>query len=110
MKTQTSSSDVNTDFKFVDSYGNWTRFWIGTATDKTLPLTKLTPFVLNKAILGMVGEVKDVKFLKNGLLFVEVDQRSHALNLLKTKMLNDIPVEFTPHRTLNHSSPTTDRP
>ena len=80
---------------------DWPKFLvIKSLSDK--PILKHGLFIIGKAIQGIVGEPKNVTSLKKaGLLLVEVDKRHQAIALLKTKLLHDIQVEITPHRTLN---------
>ena len=80
---------------------NWPRFLIIRSLSEK-PILKLSIFIISKAIQGNIGEAKNVTPLKKaGLLLIEVDKKHHAENLLKTELLHDIPVEITPHRTLN---------
>lgn len=59
-------------------------------------------FVIAKAIEGIAGKPVMVKRLvQAGLLLIEVDRKHYAINLLKANKLHDIPVEISPHRTLN---------
>ena len=82
---------------------HWHKFWVVKADDPNVHLAKTDPFVIDKAIEGMVGQVKSVTGLRSGHLLIEVDCLSHANNLEKTKKLAHIPVEASPHRTLNSS-------
>ena len=82
---------------------NWPRFFIVQGSNPEYPITRLHPFAIQKAIKGMVGDVKDAKKLRNDLLFIEVDRRSHAISLMNTTQLASVPVVVSPHRTLNSS-------
>ena len=65
-------------------------------------IVKHNIFVISKSIQGIAGTVKNVNFLKKSdMILVEVSQKQQAINLLGTKMLHDIPVEVSAHRTLN---------
>ncbi len=102
--TMIKANPSNASTKFVINEDYWPRFWICKPTNKDNPLSKLKIFAIQKAIHGMIGEVKDMKPMgRTGLLFIEVDRYSHVLNMMKTKSLANIPVEFNPHRTLNSS-------
>ena len=79
----------------------WPRFLIIHSTDENNNMNKLSPFVVNKVIIGLAGEPKTVKKLRSGDLLVEVTRRSHATNLLKTKIFHNLPVSVSPHRSLN---------
>ena len=95
-----ASSPMNSEF-FTNS--SWPRFFIIQESDPENPISRLHPFAIQKGIEGMVGKVKDVKKLRNDLLFIEVDRRSHAVNLMNTTRLANVPVVVSPHRTLNSS-------
>ena len=82
----------------------WPRFLIMEAADKNIPLD-LNAFVLKKAIDGMAdAELDNVKPMKSGRVFIEVETKQQCKNLLKTsKPLGYLPVKVSPHRTLNSS-------
>ena len=69
--------------------------------DKNIPLD-LNAFVLRKAIDGMANaELDNVKPMKSGRVFIEVETRQQCKNLLKTtKLLGYLPLKVSPHRTL----------
>ena len=86
-----------------DSYNdqNWPRFLVVKSCDDK-SILKHNSFVVAKAIEGIAGKPKEVRALKHaGLLLIEVDRKHYAVNLLKAKLLHDIPVEISAHRTLN---------
>ena len=74
------------------------------AADQNVPLN-LNAFVMKKAIDGMANaELDNVKPLKSGRVFIEVETKQQCKNLLKTtKLLGYLPVKVSPHRTLNSS-------
>ena len=74
------------------------------AADKNIPLD-LNAFVLKKAIDGMANaELDNVKPMKSGRVFIEVEAKQQCKNLLMTtKLLGYLPVKVSPHRTLNSS-------
>ena len=82
----------------------WPRFLTMEAADQNVPLD-LNSFVLTKAIDGMANaELDNVKPMKSGRVFIEVETRQQCKNLLKTtKLLGYLPVKVSPHRTLNSS-------
>ena len=65
----------------------------------------LNAFVLKKAIDGMANaELDNVKPMKSGRVFIEVETKQQCKNLLKTtKLLGYLPVKVSPHRSLNSS-------
>ena len=64
-----------------------------------------TKFVLKKAIDGMANaDLDNVKPMKSGSVFIQVETKQQCKNLLKTtKLLGYLRVKVSPHRTLNSS-------
>ena len=96
-KTSNQTSENQND-------NQWPRFLIMEAADQKVPLN-LNAFVLKKAIDGMANaELDNVKPMKSGSVFIEVETKQRCKNLLKTtKLLGYLPVKVSPHRTLNSS-------
>ena len=67
------------------------------------PLSKLSPFVIQKVLKGLVGSQKSVKKLKSGSLLVEVERAVHARTLMNIKHFFNIPAKCSPHSSLNMS-------
>ena len=82
---------------------SFTRFIVIQSTIPNTPITSLSPFVIEKQLNGIVGHPKQVKKMKNGSLLVEVEKPAQSKNLLKTTTFFKIPVQCTPHNTLNTS-------
>ena len=80
----------------------WPRFLIVEAADQNVQLN-LNAFVLKKAIDEMANaELDNVKPM---WVFIEVETKQQCKNLLKTtKLLGYLPVNVSPHRTLNPSN------
>ena len=74
------------------------RFLIIESTDSDKPLTKLSPFALQKGIKGLAGVPKDVNRLRSGHVLIEVDCKSHCRNLLQSNMIVDASLD------INHST------
>ena len=94
----------NTSNQTNENDNQWPRFLIMEAADKNKPLN-LNAFVLKKAIDGMANaDLDNVKPMKSGSVFIEVETKQQCKNLLKTtKLLGYLPVKVSPHRTLNSS-------
>ena len=67
------------------------------------PLSKLSPFVIQKVLVSVSGSPKSVKKLNSGALLVEVEKPRHAENLLKINRFHLTPAKCTPHGSLNKS-------
>ena len=65
------------------------------------PISKLSPFILDKAIRSAVGAVKTVRPLRNGDFLLEVTSAVQSRIVSKFDNLAGCPVTASPHRTLN---------
>ena len=79
------------------------RFLIIESTVPDEPLSKLSPFVIEKVLVGLAGSPKSVKKLKSGGLLIEVEKATHSKNLMKIKHFFNIPTKCVPHTSLNTS-------
>ena len=74
------------------------------STDSDKPLSKLSPFALQKSIQGLAGVPKYVNRLRSGQVLIEVDRKSHCRNLLQSNMIVDVPIRISPHKSLNFNN------
>ena len=83
----------------------WPRFLLVKGTDNERPLSKLSPFAVNKAIVAVLGsDPCNMKKLRNGDILVELDkenQSSKLLTKLNLTMDHVIPITVSPHYNLN---------
>ena len=79
------------------------RFLIIESTVPDQPLSKLSPFVIEKVLVGLAGSPKTVKKLRSGSLLVEVEKSTHSKTLMKIKHFFNIPAKCVPHTSLNTS-------
>ncbi|GBO21233.1 hypothetical protein AVEN_129476-1 [Araneus ventricosus] len=63
----------------------------------------VSPFLVEKAIISNIDEVKCTKKLRSGDLLVEVQSRKQSLQIVKVQTFSNIPVTVSPHATLNSS-------
>ncbi|GBM81927.1 hypothetical protein AVEN_4083-1 [Araneus ventricosus] len=80
-----------------------TFFVISRISTKNKTFHGVSPFLVEKAITGSVGEVKATKKLRSGDLLVEVESPKQAKEISNLKSLSTIPVTVKPHATLNSS-------
>jgi len=73
------------------------------STQSDNQLTKLSPFVVSKALQAAVRTLSGVKRLQNGTILVSTDNLSYSRKLLDMTNLHGVPIKASPHRTLNHS-------
>ena len=81
---------------------SWPRFLvISSSVDGALG--KLSPFAIQKGLVGLAGEPKSVKKLKNGSLLVECTKEKHSTCLLKSTSICNVPITVAAHYSLNSS-------
>ena len=67
------------------------------------PLSKLSPFIIQKVLVSIAGNPKSVKKLNSGALLVEVEKPKHAENLLRINRFHQTAAKCSPHVSLNRS-------
>ena len=98
----TRSSSHSTLNLNSSTFHSWPRFLIIHSTNPKVPkLTAISPFLFYKGIQGIAGEPKQLSPLASGDFLIEVDKETHSRNLLKTTSIGNIPIQITPHKTLN---------
>ena len=86
---------------------SWPCFLLIKGTDNERPLSKPSPFAVNKTIVAVLGsDPFNIKKLGNGKILIEVDKEAQSSKLLKTAKLNltmdkVIPITVSPHYSLN---------
>ena len=71
----------------IEFSNNWSRFIVLKSSEGCIPLTKLSPLVVEKSIKSCAGDVKNVTKLKSGGLMMECQRRQQSLNLLSLKQI-----------------------
>ena len=66
-------------------------------------MTAVSPFLLSKAISGLVGTVKSIKKLHTGSLLFETATSAQSTTLLQDSALGAYPIKVEAHRQLNFS-------
>jgi len=94
------SDDHTTNTQDLPVTDNWPRFLVMESQNSDQLLSKLSPFIVEKAMKG-ISDVVNVKKLRSGALLIEVSRPAQASNLLKQTTFAMIPVKVTPHRTMN---------
>ena len=82
---------------------NFPRFILIEAVDSSKPITKISPFVIEKQMKSILGTPKSVKSLRNGSLLVEITSKAQSQNLLSTNTFFGHSVKVSPHKSLNSS-------
>ena len=99
---QDSDSDSENKRSY-NSYNNWLRFLVVESSSDDLPLSKLSPFAVQKGFQAVAGTLESIKRLRDGFFLVECGKRAQAQNLLRTNRFIDRPVRVSIHKTLNSS-------
>ncbi|GBO06910.1 hypothetical protein AVEN_116724-1 [Araneus ventricosus] len=63
----------------------------------------VSPFLVEKATIATVGEVKSAKKFRSGDLLVEVHSRKQSQQIVKLTHFSTIPITVSPHASLNSS-------
>ncbi|GFU91625.1 transposable element Tcb2 transposase [Trichonephila clavipes] len=64
-------------------------------------MSRKSPFIIHKALIGIGGEPKSIKKLRSGDLLIETISAVQSKSFLLVKTFMDSPLVVTPHRTLN---------
>jgi len=80
---------------------HYDRWFVVQSVDSEQPVSKLSPFILDKAIRSAVGSVKTVMRLRNGDFLLEVNSAVQSRIVNKLDNLAGCAVTASPHRTLN---------
>lgn len=102
LEPDTDTSAANRGFT-LSSNDDWPKFITIESVSSDLPITKLSPFAIQKGIAGIAGTVKEVKKLRSGQILVECCKKANAENLLHANMLAGVQIKASPHPTLNYS-------
>ena len=81
----------------------WTRYLVVEGADKEKPLSKLSPFVIQKYFEGVSSDGFEIKRLRNGSYLVKCKTRTASNQLLKRdgERCVDRPIKVSAHRGLN---------
>ncbi|GFU71860.1 probable RNA-directed DNA polymerase from transposon X-element [Trichonephila clavipes] len=83
----------------VDQLSLSTRFLIISLPSNAM--SSISPFVIQKALIGIGGEPKSVKRLRSGDLLIETLFAIQTKSFLQAKTFLNSPVNIYPHKTLN---------
>ena len=103
-------SDSDTDNELFLTKDNWPRFIVVKSASEERPLSKLSPFAVQKGFQAIARTLKRIartlkstKRIRDGSFLVECSRKTQAENLLKTVNFVDRPVHVSVHKTLNSS-------
>ena len=76
------------------------RFLVVESTDPQKKLPGLNDVILDRTIQGVTSVIAGIEWMGSALL-VEVSHEAYARNLQKLTQIGEVPVKFSPHRSLN---------
>ncbi|GFV94366.1 uncharacterized protein TNCV_2268201 [Trichonephila clavipes] len=91
-----SPSVEHPSLKFCDSF----RFFIVKTPDT---FSNVSPFLIEKAFTSSIGEVKSIRKMRSGDLFLEASSAKQATALINLQKLAHLDITVAPHTTLNFS-------
>ena len=101
---RTFYNDSDSDYETRTMTMNWPRFLLVESGDESLPVTKLSPFAIDKGFQALIsGRLRSIKRLRNGTFWVECDTNKQSDLLLKSQKLVDRPMKVSIYPTLNSS-------
>ena len=78
------------------------KYLMANSTDTNIPLTKLSPFKLAKAISDAAnGKLNNVTALPNNFILLDYNNADQSEKLQSTQFLDNINVNITPHKSFN---------
>ena len=95
-----SDSETETPSPSSNSF-NSPRFIVIQSQDPSKPVTKLSPFIIEKQLSSILGTPKSVKKLNDQTILDECLSNQQASNLLKHTKFFDLNVKIFPHPSLN---------
>ena len=105
LRDNDQDSDTDSDNeRSYNSCNNWPRFLLVESSSDDLPLSKLSPFAVQKGFQAVAGILKIIKRFRDGSFLVECARKSRAMGLLKTTRFVDRPIHGFIHKALNSSS------
>ena len=100
-RTRNDALDSDSDSELYITSDTWPRFMVMTSASEEKPLSKLSPFTVQKGFQAIAGTLKSTKRLRDGSFLVECSRRAQAENLMRTTTFVDRPVHVSMHKTLN---------
>ena len=93
--------DLDWDNEPFLTNNSWPRFVVLSSANEEKPVSKLSPFAVQKGFQAIGGSLKSTKRLRDGSFHVECSRRAQAENLLKTVTFVDRPVHVCVYKILN---------
>ncbi|GFW98587.1 CCHC-type domain-containing protein [Trichonephila clavipes] len=93
------SNSPSVEHRKIDFFDSF-RYFIVKTPDT---FSNVSPFLIEKAFNSSIGEVKSIRKMRSGDLFLEASSAKQATALMKLRKLAHLDVTVAPHSTLNFS-------
>ena len=105
LRDNDQDSDTDSDNeRSYNSCNNWPRFLVVESSSDDLPLSKLSPFAVQKGFQAVAGTLKNIKRLKDGSFLVECARKFAGDGSSQdTTRFVDRPLRVSIHKALNSS-------
>ncbi|GFU50733.1 probable RNA-directed DNA polymerase from transposon X-element [Trichonephila clavipes] len=94
-----SNNSPSVEHRKIDFFDSF-RYFIVKTPDT---FSNVSPFLIEKAFNSSIGEVKSIRKMRSGDLFLEASSAKQATALMKLRKLAHLDVSVAPHSTLNFS-------
>ena len=98
-----TDTDTDSEHESFITSTSWPRFLVVKSASEEAPLSKLSPFAMQKRFEAIAGTLKSTKRLRDGSFLVECHRRQQAENLLSISKLIDRKVHVSIYKALNSS-------
>ena len=78
--TESDDDDSDSDIELFVNIDNWLRFIVLTSRSEKKPLSKLSPFAVQKGFQAIAGTLKSTKRLRDRFFLMECSRRAQAEN------------------------------
>ena len=97
MENKTTNPTLKTNLNTNDEYENahYDRWFVVQSVDDDRPLSKLSPFAIDKGVKCAVGTIKTIRRFCRGDLLIEVASAAQSCCLIKLDNLAGCPVTAT---------------
>ena len=104
LRDNDQDSDTDSDNeRSYNSCNNWPRFLLVESSSDDLPLSKLSPFAVQKGFQAVAGTLKNIGRLRDGSFLAQGARKSQAMGFLKTTRFVYRPIHVSIHKALNSS-------
>ena len=98
-RPERSFTSVHSDIDNDEVLSNSDRFFIIHSSDEAVPISKLSPFAIDKCLKCKIGTLNTIRKLRSRDILVELSSPSQIQAITKLKQIMDRPVTVTPHKT-----------